>query len=144
MYYECPFCGKRMTEDEAVVFDDCVRCQTCLDQQTTFCDCCMERVWSSRARGDGYTTLCSSCYANNYATCSHCGILVHNDNVYYDDDTDTSYCEACFEKVKSLPIKSYNYKPEPIFYGSGDLFMGVELEFDCGGENNENAKSLLE
>jgi hypothetical protein len=22
--------------------------------------------------------------------------------------------------------------------------MGVELEFDCGGENNENAKSLLD
>ena len=39
--------------------------------------------------------------------------------------------------------KEYNYKPEPIFYGSGDLFMGIELEIDKGGEYNSNAQKLL-
>ncbi len=143
-YLECSVCGERLTEAQATLFDDKILCEHCLDEETTICDCCMERIWTSRARGDGYTTLCSSCYANNYATCTHCGILVHNENVCYDDDTDAPYCEACFEKVKSLPIKSYNYKPEPIFYGSGNLFMGVELEVDRGGEDNKNAEELLD
>lgn len=40
-------------------------------------------------------------------------------------------------------IKSYYYKPEPIFYGSGNLFMGVELEIDKGGEEPDKADGIL-
>ncbi len=143
-YLECSVCGERLTEAQATLFDDKILCEHCLDEETTICDCCMERIWTSRARGDGYTTLCRDCYANNYTTCSHCGILVHNDNVYYDDDTDNAYCGTCFEKVRNLPIKSYNYKPEPIFYGSGSPYLGVELEVDLGGEDDCNAEKLLD
>lgn len=40
-------------------------------------------------------------------------------------------------------IKTYCYKPDPIFYGSGSFYMGVELEIDDGGEDNANADELL-
>ena len=33
---------------------------------------------------------------------------------------------------------------EPIFYGSGNLFMGVELEIDNGGESCEAAREFLD
>ncbi len=35
------------------------------------------------------------------------------------------------------------YKPEPIFYGSGNLFYGVELEIDKGGECGDYAEEIL-
>ena len=54
------------------------------------------------------------------------------------------YCERCYAKLKSRSIHQYNYKPEPIFYGSGSLFMGIELEIDGGGENHDNAQNILD
>lgn len=41
------------------------------------------------------------------------------------------------------PIQDYCYKPEPIFYGDGPRFFGVELEIDGAGEYGSNAKKLL-
>ena len=35
-------------------------------------------------------------------------------------------------------------KPEPIFYGEGNRFFGVELEIDGAGETNTNAAKILE
>ena len=38
----------------------------------------------------------------------------------------------------------HNYKPNPIFYGNGDRFFGVELEIDGAGECNSNAERIIE
>ena len=40
--------------------------------------------------------------------------------------------------------KRYSYKPEAVFFGDGSLFMGVELEVDEGGKDNDNAGTLKE
>lgn len=48
------------------------------------------------------------------------------------------------EKLRNKPIKSYNYKPETKFYGGGNLFYGIELEIDKGGEFDENAQRILD
>ena len=39
-------------------------------------------------------------------------------------------------------IHDYYYKPEPIFYGEGNRYFGVELEIDDGGEDNTNAEKI--
>ena len=44
---------------------------------------------------------------------------------------------------KNEIIHDYGYKPEPIFYGDDDMYMGVELEVDFGGESSSNAEDLL-
>ncbi len=41
-------------------------------------------------------------------------------------------------------IHDYYYKPEPIFYGDGPRYLGVELELDDGGENEFCASKLLD
>lgn len=44
-------------------------------------------------------------------------------------------------------IKSHNYKPEYVFHKLGDeeeLYLGVELEVDIGGENENSAAKVLE
>ena len=140
----CGHCGRSLSEEEAVSFDGIILCMDCYSTNTTLCDCCGDRIWSNDAREDTGITLCLHCYDYNYSSCSECGALISNEDAVYEEDSDEPYCEACYEKRKNNPIKSYNYKPEPIFYGSGNLFMGVELESDKGGEYDKHAKSILE
>lgn len=137
----CSVCGAILTDETANYFDNQVMCEHCLDEQTTVCDCCHERIWRDEAEGDSHTTLCSRCYEYHYTTCEHCGRLIHHDDAYYDDDY--PYCESCYNHIQQRPIKSYNYKPEPIFYGSGNLFYGTELEIDKGGEYTAMPKYCL-
>lgn len=140
----CSHCGEVLTEETMREFDGEIMCEHCLDELTTICECCNERILRDNAESDGYTTLCYNCYDNFYHYCCECGRLVHQSDVYYEDGSDEPYCETCYDKLDNNAIKTYDYKPEPIFYGSGDLFYGVELEIDRGGEIASNAEKLLE
>ena len=119
-------------------------CEECFNRCTVTCDNCNQRIWRDRAEGDSNYTLCSHCYEYNFTSCEDCGRLIPNDEAFYEDGEDYPYCRECFEKLNDNSIKNYNYKPEPIFYGSGNLFYGVELEVDKGGEIHSNAQNLLD
>ena len=41
-------------------------------------------------------------------------------------------------------MNDYYYKPEPIFYGEGNRFFGVELEIDEAGESDTNAERIMD
>ena len=76
--------------------------------------------------------------------CEVCGAHLEENEVYYEDNSGTSLCYRCFcERNRDHCIHDYAYKPDPIFYGEGSRFFGVELEIDEGGENNKNARKLL-
>ncbi len=139
--YLCSECGAAVTEEYLHEFDERILCSSCLDNLTTICNCCGERIWRSDDEGDGSISLCSGCREYNYVTCEGCGCLIPNDEANYDDDY--PYCNECYRKLQECAIKSYNYKPEPIFYGSGNLFYGVELEIDKGGERSDYAEAIL-
>lgn len=139
----CSICGAHLAEGDYNYFDGQILCDDCIENHTTVCACCSERIWNDHAEGDAYITLCYRCYENHYTTCEDCGRLIHYDDANYDDENDLPYCNTCYAKLSDRSIRSYNYKPDPIFYGSGDFFMGVELEIDGGGEINDNAKSIL-
>lgn len=139
----CSHCGAVFGEKELTEFEGEMFCKACLSDLTTVCDCCGKRIYRSDSTGDSETVLCQDCYDYNYTTCTECGAVIHNDDAYYDEDSDYPYCRDCYDKIDSEAIKSYSYKPEPIFYGSGVLFMGVELEIDKGGEDNGNAEAVL-
>ena len=125
----CSHCGAEIDRDEMFEFDGAVYCACCIDELTTLCDCCNTRIRRGDVHGDGETELCGSCYDSYYTTCEDCGVLLHNDDAYFDDDNDYPYCHSCYEKLQQASIKSYNYKPEPIFYGESKRYFGVELEF---------------
>ena len=139
---KCAECGAVLNEHSKREFDGLVLCGECLNNMSTTCDNCGRRIWNDNRYGDDDTTLCERCYDQNYTTCEDCGRLIYRDDAYYDED-DYPYCYDCYNKFNAHPIKSYNYKPEPIFYGSGPLFMGVELEIDKGGERSDNAEAIL-
>ncbi len=144
--YVCHFCGTVLSKSEMHEFDDKILCEHCLDERTTLCDCCLDRIWRHEAEGNHAYTLCRYCFENNYVSCYECGTLIHNDDAHYTDDNDEPYCQDCYDKLYDDTIHNYHYKPSPIFYGGegNSLFMGVELEIDEGGESNYKAQQLMD
>lgn len=141
----CSVCGCVIMDETINTIDGKTMCEHCFNEQTTTCDHCGKRILREDAMGDSHYTLCQHCYDYSYTACERCGRLIHNDDAYYEDnDDDYPYCYECYERLGESSIKNYNFKPEPIFYGSGNLFYGVELEIDKGGEDFSNAQELLD
>lgn len=144
-FYVCALCGTEIPPNQGEQFRNQLLCQDCLDDNTTLCAHCGERIWNDDNAGDNSTPLCQACYDQYYTACDCCGRVISNDSAYYDDDEDESYCWHCFEQrqIRRNVILDYYVKPEPIFYGEGPRFFGVELEIDGGGESGRNAELLL-
>ena len=140
----CAECGIELERDDHFGFEGHTYCRECFDRITVECDNCMRRIWRDNAVGNDNYTLCEDCQERYYTYCEECGRLIHNEDSCYFDEDDMPYCRDCFESLNCNSIKNYGYKPEPIFYGSGDLFLGVELEVDKGGHIRENAQELIE
>ena len=139
----CSECGAALTEQTSSVIDGEIYCPDCMERLTTTCDCCGRRILRCDAESDGCIMLCRHCYEYSYTRCEGCGCIISNDEANYTDGDDYPYCDECYRKIEEEPIKSYGYKPEPIFYGSGNLFYGVELEIDKGGERGDYAEEIL-
>ena len=140
----CDICSDECPSEELRHFGGRSLCQNCFDTETVLCDCCGGRIWETNAIIEGNTQLCQNCIENNYTHCESCDALIHNDDAYYpSDDDNTSYCYDCYDDAAACSIHSYNYKPDPIFYGEGSPYLGVELEIDFGGESERSAKALL-
>lgn len=138
----CSLCGAVIPAEEACSVGEDWICDDCRMESTVLCECCGERIYSSDNAGDNRTPLCRSCYDRSYTTCQHCGRTILEEDAYYDSDDDP-YCYDCYTRHHRRFIHDYYYKPEPIFYGEGNRYMGVELEIDDGGETDANAEKIL-
>ena len=141
----CSNCGQEHPRSEMVTFEGQQLCLRCQGELTEICECCGERFWARDNCGDRHTAVCADCI-DNYARCCECGHLVREDDLHYlNDDDDYGYCDSCWaDHGERRVIHDYYYKPEPIFYGEGNRFFGVELEMDEGGEVNSKARKLLD
>ncbi len=143
----CDECGNEYRTDRAVHMDNDLLCPDCAERFTMECRNCGERIWRADATDDD---LCNDCYESYYVTCTDCNnVISYNDAFYTESDEDLHeypYCESCYHKLdEGHYIHDYYYKPEPVFFGSDDnLYMGIELEIDEGGEYEENAEKILE
>ena len=141
----CTQCGAELRPETALYVGDEAVCPSCAETDTTVCSYCGERIWREHDAGDSDTPLCESCYDSHYTRCVRCGRLISFSSAYYqeDDEDETSpYCEECFHEAGQT-IHCYSYKPIPIFYGDGPMYMGVELEVDDGGKDSGNARKIL-
>ncbi len=140
----CTHCGAVIEGDDyTVMHGENIICSDCVTRYCCTCDRCGATIFDSDAYGDEYTNLCQECYENHYTRCNSCDALLSNDDAFEHDGCD--YCSECYhDRCDNGSIKEYNYKPEPIFYGNGDRFYGVELEIDNGGKDSEYADELLE
>ena len=144
----CSSCGAELPFSQCLEFDGQELCQSCLDSETAICSVCGDRIWNDNNEGDSDTPLCHSCYDRDFTNCIRCGALLRESNAYYsrdDEDDEEPMCYHCYSRISSdQSIKDYYYKPDPIFYGEGPRYFGVELEIDEGGEIASKAKQILE
>ncbi len=143
MSFVCDHCSYTYNDDELNAFDGQDLCDECYEEETVVCEHCGDRIWAENA-ADCNITLCQSCYDDCYTNCEHCGRTIHYDDAYYfDGDEEYPYCHECYHERKNYEyIHDYNYKPDPIFYGSGNRFFGVELEIDSGGDDDSRAGEI--
>ena len=142
---ECGVCHSLHSREDLTFFDDTLVCPECMEDTTAVCGRCGERIWiEDDAGNEDSGHLCQSCYDRYYATCDRCGHILPLEDLHLEDD-DQNLCYDCYRHQRSrYSINDYSYKPDPIFYGSDTLFMGVELEIDEGGESDNQARKLLE
>ena len=142
----CDICGREHPLSELKEFGGVLLCESCWNSETIVCSQCGKRIWLDDNESDGDTPLCQTCYDRYYTTCVDCGRTIHQDDAYYVDEDDyEARCYLCHSRrMDRRVIHDYYYKPEPIFYGEGKRYFGVELEIDGAGESNANAEKILQ
>ena len=146
-YFTCLICRQEHPLEERVEFDGGEVCPNCMEKHTVVCRHCDKRIWRSSNEGTEDHPLCVRCFENHYTFCSRCGTLLHEGMACYYGDTEEDeepYCSSCYALVAHCVIHNYSYKPQPIFYGEGKRYFGVELEIDGAGESNSNGQKLLD
>ncbi|MDR3766772.1 MAG: hypothetical protein Q3Y08_07025 [Butyricicoccus sp.] len=140
----CEHCGEQVPISELVQVGEDILCELCAETHTTFCEHCGERIYVDDACGDDHMDLCQTCYEDHYIACEDCGRLVQREDICYaEEDEYTPLCAHCAQiRNERTVLHSFDYKPEPIFYGEGLRHFGVELEIDEGGRLPEHAQEL--
>ena len=143
----CTICGAEHPLGALHPFDGQLLCLGCLASETLLCEVCGKRIWQSENEGSQDTPLCIGCYEKYYTHCGRCGALLRLEDARYldwDRDEEEPLCGACYSRAQGLQrINDYYYKPEPVFYGTGPRFFGVELEIDGAGEDSDSAGRIL-
>ena len=142
----CEHCNDRIHNDYSYWHNDETYCEDCIDEVYPQCDHCGNRY----PINDGYETadyhhICNDCYCDHYTTCDDCGEVFPYDDVL--NTNDGAYCENCYiANEHSDTIREYGNSPDLVFHhrSSDDdrVFMGVELEIDKGGQDNDNARRI--
>lgn len=143
----CSACGEAHPLEDRTVVDGQEFCRPCLEEETVVCHECGRRILRDDNAGDDTTPLCQNCYDRYYTNCTRCGALLELDRAYYlsdDADEEEPLCHGCYAlRTDPGEIHSYYYKPDPIFYGEGGRYFGVELEIDGAGERSDRAWQLM-
>ncbi len=139
----CCICGCEISQGDELYVGENVICENCAENECVTCECCGELIYQGNYLGENGLVLCESCYTNHYCRCFECNELINENDVYWIDDE--CYCEECYNNcVENDCINDYCYKPEPIFYGYGNRYYGIELEIDKGGKYGDYAKIILD
>lgn len=142
----CVCCGAEVHRDHVCYVGDQPLCPDCADEETFVCDHCGFRHWNSDNQGSGPLDLCPDCREEYYVACHICGRLVRTSEACYEEDDEEGlapYCDSCYQEQVGDALHSYSYKPTPIFYGEGPLYLGVELEVDGAGQSASHARRAL-
>lgn len=130
-------------------------CKECLENNSEFYFCEECEKWYSRRGVDALMTyngrtICWNCYSEYYRLCADCGEIFPDNMGEWDDNEDDWYCNECYGKRRY--IKSYGYKPEPVFKTKHDYFytdssikellLGVENEIDKGKNPLDTAAKI--
>lgn len=143
--YTCSVCGCIHPLTELTEVEGDYYCPDCFERETVTCSHCGCRILLDDMVGSDDFPLCQGCYDDHYTGCSCCGRIIHQDDAYYENENSyEAYCSSCYRTHShNGSIEDYYYKPNPIFYGNGTRYFGVELEVDGAGECDDNAEDVM-
>jgi len=120
---KCEICG--VHKEELITFDDKLWCEDCLQEETTICADCGERIYCDDAVYVDDDPICERCCDNNCFQCEGCERHYRNDN--YGGD---GHCQYCLEDDNKPTICPNDDK----YYSKSrwDLPVGVEIEAEGG------------
>ncbi len=170
LFAHCDCCGDLVRRDQmqTVVADSNFGynvyerwCQSCVDRSTIPCADCGTPVSREATTWieSGGVEVCPNCCAENYFECAECGEYFHTDDAYESINHNGSVCLQCHEDEVSrqeVIIHDYHYGPRPLNWDTCQrytniydlrrkhLFIGVELELADGGEDEDNAASIVD
>jgi hypothetical protein len=153
---ECQLCHRRVFRDnmQTIYRRDAPPLSVCLDcaesiEYTTCAGCGASLITApERLREVAYIEdtdsynihyYCQDC-ANNLTRCPNCG-------EYFDDDIYDGECPWCGHSINGNPLEGYHWTPSLYHlptYDPAELYYGVELEIDGGGEDRDNAFEILQ
>lgn len=144
---KCNMCSIEIEEGEDYEFADKDWCEDCYYDHTFYCESCTDRFYTvgavSLSNGD---LVCSSCYEEHYTCCLICERDLVDTEAY--SSGGSPYCEDCYYNLEEDDddnyIKTYSYKPTAIFFGTGNLYFGVELEVDRGEKSDKSISEILD
>lgn len=139
----CSLCGAVMPVAESFPVGDRILCADCRQTHTVACSHCGGDLFRTNNWGSTDYPLCEACFDGYYVRCHECGRIIPAEDAERNGD-EYDYCNHCYSRFFRNSICDYSYKPDPIFYGDGDRFFGVELEIDYGGEYDDSAEKILE
>ena len=163
-YYDtfehCAYCDDTHYTDDTryIEYMDETVCDGCFSEHYFICKDCQNSTNNSHRYEtvDGYW-YCEDCIWDNHSQCGNCCDITHHEDLHYDSATDEHYCNSCYQE-QSI-IKSYSYKPTPIFHTAKNersymnqetrekrLVFGFELEVENEGNftHNDCAEKLKE
>ena len=157
-YITCECCGDIIPNDSSIYIhgSDKYVCEDCADSNFHQCADCGD--WFdfdcggiSTANGE---VVCESC-SNNYIYCEGCNEYYPEDEIYYDEESQSYYCDCCFDDLnRSRPAHS----GAPTIYGYHDFkdwklykcededeppfYIGFELEVQPKNYNDHQDEAL--
>lgn len=163
-YFICEDCEQVYPVDMAVTVNECcwderVVCEDCVTSDDNYarCDSCGEWYTSNHISlsdhgrtHSGIRNICDGC-EDDYVICENCGDIVPMDEAEWCEEDDCYRCSRCHDECV---IRSYGYKPDPIFgtldpctdglgrYNGTALTFGVELECDKGRDPEAAARAV--
>lgn len=163
-YYDhvvtCECCGRKLDEyDLRIVHIDRFggvesHCPDCMDDVITCPDCDREWIEDLCVEDAHGNLICPECINDTHTYCDGCGDLIYTAEGHYVGDH--FYCDNCYHDHNI--INDYHCGERPLHWHNtsadrcdcdnyrkrvNNLFMGVELEIDGGGCDNDNAQEIL-
>lgn len=138
--YECD----EYTHEDDVIYDSNgdAYCPDCASEYLYYCNECGDYYIEENMIWDiENNNMCHQCFESSFYICDHCGSFVHSGDAFYVDGS--HYCNECYEDHSI--IHDWDYKPSILnFHGENERYLGVELEVDEGGRDEDNAQSVLD
>lgn len=138
-------------------YGDELWCENCVDTWAFYCEHCDTNYYDNDYDAydvyddNHWETWCGSCTDNNAFRCEECG-----EYYSWDYESNNSYiCDNCYKRYcedNEEYIWDYHTKPNPIFHETKsesemniiNPYIGIELEIDKGGRDNDNAGNIWE